>query len=93
MLHHETSPVRARAGTTHPFRRRGIPARAARSPRNTPSIPRRSVSTGVAPRRRSDLVVSARALSRVREIRTHGLKGGPALSQMTHIKRKDRIYQ
>ena len=25
-------------------------------------------------------------VSRVREIRTHGLKGGPALSPMTHVK-------
>jgi hypothetical protein len=24
-------------------------------------------------------------VSRVREIRTHGLKGGPALSLMTHV--------
>jgi periplasmic divalent cation tolerance protein len=55
--------LRARARTTYPFRRRGIPSSTARSPRNTPSIPRHPVVTGGAPRRRSDPVVHTRALS------------------------------
>ena len=50
----------ARARITYAFRRRGIPSRA-RSSRSTRSIPRRAVSTGGAPRRRSDQVVPARA--------------------------------
>ena len=32
-------------------------------------------------------------VSRVREIRTHGLKGGPVLLSVTFTGRKGRIYQ
>ena len=32
-------------------------------------------------------------VSRVREIRTHGLKGGAALSPVTKHQRKDSVYQ
>ena len=54
--------VRARSAITWSPRRRGIRADATRSPRNAASIPRRPHDVGAAPRRRSDHVISERAL-------------------------------